>query len=519
MTNPLDLKEFEKKVHLRPLRVEDYPRVIEIQSKSFPGMKTWMPEQFESQIRMFPEGQLGIEVDGKLVASTSNLIVDFSQYSAWHDWKEISDNGFIRNHDPEGDTLYGIEIMVDPEYRGLKLARRLYEARKQIVRERNLFRIIAGGRVPGYGKHAPGMSASEYVKKVISKELYDPVLTTQISNGFVLKGLIPNYLPGDKESCGYATFLEWRNPDYVVDPRKRLVLTHPVRLCVVQYEMRKITSFEEFGTQCEYFVDVASDKKADFVLFPELLTMQLLSCMPTQRPGLAARTLAELTPKYLELFTQLAIKYNINIVGGSQFTMENEKLYNAAYLFRRDGTLARQNKLHITPNERRWWGVSPGSELEVFDTDRGKVAILICYDVEFPELARVAAHKGAQILFVPFNTDDRDGYLRIRYCAQARCVENHVYAAMAGCVGNLPFVENADVHYAQSGVLSPSDVSFARDGIVAESTPNIETVILHDIDLELLKTHRRSGSVLNWKDRRVDLYRIRYGKGDRSIEV
>jgi predicted amidohydrolase len=228
--------------------------------------------------------------------------------------------------------------------------------------------------------------------------------------------------------------------------------------------MRRIRNFDEFATQCRYFADVGSDYKADFLLFPELVTTQLLSCIKVKRPGLAARKLAEFTPRYLELFSQLAIRHNINIIGGSQFTVEDEHLYNVSYLFRRDGRLGKQYKLHVTPSERRWWGVSPGSQVEVFDTDRGKIAILICYDIEFPELSRIAAAKGAQIVFVSFNTDERTAYLRVRYCAQARCIENQLFVAIAGCTGNLPFVQNADIHYAQSGILSPSDICFSRDG-------------------------------------------------------
>ena len=141
--------------------------------------------------------------------------------------------------------------------------------------------------------------------------------------------------------------------------------------------------------------------------------------------------------------------------------MEKRELYIVAYLFRRDGTHAKQYKLHITPSEARWWGVSPGRELEVFDTDRGTIAILICYDVEFPELSRMAVAAGANIFFVPFNTDSRSGYRRVRSCAQARCIENHVYAVLAGPVGNLPFVDGADIHYGQSCVLTPCDIPFA----------------------------------------------------------
>ena len=146
----------------------------------------------------------------------------------------------------------------------------------------------------------------------------------------------------------------------------------------------------------------------------------------------------------------------------------------------------------------------------MFDTDKGKIAIAVCYDIEFPEVARIAVERGAQIIFVPFCTDERYAYLRVRYCAQARCIENHVYVAIAGSVGNLPNVESLGIHYAQSGIFTPSDIPFKRDAIAAECSPNIETVIFEDLDLELLKKHRQSGSVLNWQDRRTDLYEVKY---------
>ncbi len=506
----LNLKNFEKSIVLRQLQQTDYTAVTELQLKCFPQMKPWTLEQFASQISIFPEGQICLIYENKIVASSSSLILDFSLYSDWHSWSEIADQGFIRNHNFNGNTLYGIEIMVDPEFRGMKLARRLYDARKEIAKKYNLMRIILGGRIPGYHKYADQMSAREYVDKVINKHLVDPVLTPQISNGFVLKRLIPDYLKSDQESKGYATFLEWNNLDYVPDTTRKFIPTVPVRICAVQYMMRMIADFEEFEKQCEYFVDVASDYRCDFILFPEIFTTQLLSFLPNERPAAAMRKLSEFTPRYLNLFTSLAVKYNINIIGGSHFTIENENLYNISYLFRRDGTLGKQYKLHITPNEKKWWGVKPGNQLEVFDTDRGKISIQICYDIEFPELSRLAVEKGAQLIFVPFCTDERYSYLRVRYCSQARCVENHVFVAIAGSVGNLPSVENSDIHYAQSALFTPSDIPFTRDAIQAEATPNIETVIIDDVDLELLKKHRQTGSVLNWQDRRNDLYKLTF---------
>jgi predicted amidohydrolase/ribosomal protein S18 acetylase RimI-like enzyme len=508
----LNLKTFEKNLRVRPLRLDDYEGVVALQQKCFPGMETWTRAQLQSQLGHFPEGQIGIEYQGKLVASSSSLILDFELYKDWHNYDDITDNGFIRNHKPDGKTLYGIEIMVDPKYRGLKLARRLYDARKKLAREKNLMRIVVGGRIPGYAAHADAMSPREYIDKVLSKTLFDPILTTQLANGFVLKRLIPGYLTTDRDSKGYAAFLEWANLDYIPDPRQRFVPVAPVRVCAVQYQMRHVKDFDAFAAQCEYFVDVASEYKCDFILFPEMLTTQLLSYLDDKTPAAAVRHLSEFTPRYLDLFTRLALKYNVNIIGGSHFTVEDEDLYNIAYLFRRDGTLGKQYKLHITPTERHWWGVKGGDRVEVFDTDRGKIAIQVCYDVEFPEVSRLAVERGAQIIFVPFCTDERCAYLRVRYCAQARCIENHVYVAIAGSVGNLPHVENLDVHYAQSGIFTPADIPFSRDAIAAECTPNIETVIFQDLDLELLKRHRQSGSVLNWKDRRTDLFEVRYLK-------
>lgn len=517
---PIDLKEYERKVRIRQLTLDDYDALIAMQQRCFPGMLPWARDQIASQLERFPDGQLCIEIDGELAASSCCLILEYEPNMAWHDWKKIADNGYIRNHKPNGTVLYGIEIMVDPEYRGMKLSRRLYDARKELCRTHNLSRMIIGGRIPGYGKHADSMSAREYVEKVIDKSFYDPVLTAQLSNGFALQGLIPNYFPTDSASRGYATFLEWLNLDYTPAAKRRYhASVEPIRLAVVQYQMRTITGFDELAKQCEFFIDVASDYQSDFVLFPELFTTQLLSCVPPSRPGQAARQLAEFTPQYLEFFSDMAVKYNINIVGGSHFVTEGESLHNVSYLFKRDGALGKQYKLHITPSERKWWGVTPGNKVEVFDTDCGRIAILICYDIEFPEIVRIAAQKGAQIIFVPFNTDTRHGYLRVRHCALARCVENHIYVAVSGCTGNLPFVENSDIHYAQSAIFTPADTQFPRDAIAAECSANIETMIIHDVDVETLRTHREAGSVQNWNDRRLDLYKVVYNEDSQSREV
>lgn len=188
--------------------------------------------------------------------------------------------------------------------------------------------------------------------------------------------------------------------------------------------------------------------------------------------------------------------------------LQDGKLYNVGYLCKRDGTSEMYSKLHITPNELAHWGMSGGNTLKTFDTDCGKIGILICYDVEFPELSRLLADEGMQILFVPFLTDTQNGYTRVKHCAQARAIENECYVAIAGCVGNLPKVANMDIQFAQSAVFTPSDFSFPTNGIKAEATPNTEMTLIVDVDVDLLKELHEYGSVKILKDRRTDLYQL-----------
>lgn len=510
----------EKKIRLRKIKKSDYKQITELQLNCFPGMKPWSESQFDNILRIFPQGQLCIVMQNEIVASSSCLIIDFQNYSETSSWSELTDNGNITNHTVNGDTLYGMEIMVNPAFRGMKLSRRLYDARKDLTKHFNLRRILIGGRLPNYIKHVKRLDINDYVSNVIDKKVYDPVLTAQLANGFSLKRILPNYLPNDKESCGYATLLEWTNFSFKSNLVKNKINYSPyVRVSAVQYQMRSIKSFEEFAQQCEYFVDASSDYKSDFVVFPEMFTMQLLSVLGNNKPVNAIRELSKYTEQYIQLFTSLAIKYNINIIGGSHFCIEDESLYNISFLFKRDGTYSKQYKIHITPYETKWWGVKGGNKVEVFDTDKGKVAILICYDIEFPELARIAVSKGAKILFVPFNTDDKRAYLRVRYCAQARCIENQVYTVITGCVGNLPEVDNLDIHFSQSAILTPSDVEFAREAIASEAVPNTETLIYQDLDLNLLERNREMGNAQTWNDRKKGFYTLSYKEGDQTIIV
>ncbi|MED4531117.1 bifunctional GNAT family N-acetyltransferase/carbon-nitrogen hydrolase family protein [Metabacillus fastidiosus] len=510
MSEKLDLSKFEKKMVIRQIEEKDIDDIIQLQAQCFPNMIPWKKSQLESHLDHFPEGQFCAEFEGEIIGSCSSLLINFDEYDDRHTWDDITDNGYITNHNPAGYNLYGIEVMVHPKFRRMKIGHRLYEARKDLARRLNLKSIIIGGRIPNYHKFSEEMSPRDYVNEVMLHNIYDPVLSFQLLNGFTLMRINPDYLPDDKASKKYATLMEWNNIDYQPNTKMYFKTSFPVRICVVQYMMKQINSFEEFAKQCEYYTDVASDAGSDFAVFPEIFTTQLMSFLEEKVPSQAIQKLTEYTEDYIELFTDLAVKYNINIIGGSHVVAEEGRIYNIAYLFRRDGTIEKQYKIHITPNERKWWGVSAGDTVKVFDTDCGKIAIQICYDIEFPELARIATDAGAKIIFTPFCTEDRQGYLRVRYCAQARAVENQIYTVIAGTVGNLPQTENMDVQYGQSAIFAPSDFEFARDGIVGQCNPNIEMVIIGDVDLEILRRQRQSGTVRQLKDRRKDLYSIYY---------
>lgn len=509
----LKKKSKRKKAHklvLRPLQEQDYPSFKRAMDAAYPTLEgAWSEKQYLSQLEHFPEGQLCIEDKGEVIAAAISVVVDYDRYGDNHSYREITGDGYITTHDPNGDTLYGVDIFVHPDYRDLRLGRRLYEARKALCERLNLRRFVAGGRIPGYKKYATDMTPAQYIQQVVNKELHDQVLSFQLANGFHVRHVIKNYEPKDQESAATATLLEWINIQYEHDPRfsKR---RHVVRIGTVQWQMRPAPTFKDLMVQVEYFVDTIAGYKADFVMFPEFFNFPLMVQFNQENPAESIRDLAGYTSRLREEMLTLALEHNINIIAGSVPEYEHKILRNVCYLFRRDGTWERQYKLHITPDELDYWGLQGGDSLRVFDTDAGRIGILICYDVEFPELARFLAEQQMQLLFVPYWTDTKNAYERVRRCAQARAIENECYVIISGSVGNLPNVENMDIQYSQSAVFTPSDYAFPHDAIAAEATPNTEMSLIADLDLQKLETLRHQGSVRNFRDRRLDLYKLEW---------
>lgn len=272
-----------------------------------------------------------------------------------------------------------------------------------------------------------------------------------------------------------------------------------LRVASVQYLMRRLSTFDQFQEQVSALVETAEDYRARLVVFPEYFSAQLLTLGDTKAPMKEqVRKLARQAPRVIEMLRDLAVQYKIHICGGTVPVLdeESDKVYNRCYFFTPSGSAGFQAKLHMTQFEKKEWIVSAGSKLRLFETEFGKVAIAICYDCEFPEVVRAAARAGCHILLVPSCTDDRQGYLRVRYCAHARAIENQMYVIHSCTVGSLPAVPAVSLNYGAASILTPSDFAFSRDGILAEGNENQEMMVIGDINLRTIQDSRSVGTVL-----------------------
>jgi predicted amidohydrolase/GNAT superfamily N-acetyltransferase len=498
-------------ITLQFLKLEDYGDLKQAMIEAYPNIPEpfWKEKQLKALVENFPEGQIVIMIDNEFAGCALSIRVDSNRFDNKHTYKEVTGNYTFNTHTPEGDILYGIDIFIRPKFRGLRLGRRLYDYRKELCERLNLKGILFGGRIPNYHKYSAEITPKEYIDRVRRKEIHDPVLDFQMSNDFHPTRILRGYLEGDKESKEYAVLLEWDNIYYEKPSRKAAVKKKVIRLGLIQWQMRLYKNLDEVMQQAEYFIDAVSGYRADFALFPEFFNAPLMAENNHLSEAEAIRELAEHTAQIVARFSELAIAYNINIITGSMPEIVENHLYNAGYLCKRDGGVERYEKLHVTPDEAKVWGMQGGDTLKTFDTDCGNIGVLICYDVEFPELSRLLANDGMDILFVPFLTDTQNGYSRVRNCAQARAIENECFVAIAGSVGNLPKVHNMDIQYAQSMVFTPCDFAFPTNGIKAEATPNAEMILLADVDIDMLRELNQFGSVRNLRDRRDDLYCVR----------
>lgn len=403
------MQEIEN-VELSYLTLDDYQELKAAMIESYSSSMAdayWKEHQIKTLIDKFPEGQIVIKANNKIAGCALSIIVDSEAFDDKHTYKDITGNYKFDTHDNNGDMLYGIDVFIKPEFRGLRLARRLYDYRKELCERLNLKGIAFGGRIPNYHKYANELTPKQYIEKVRLKEIHDPVFNFQISNDFYPSKILKNYLEGDEHSNDYAVLLKWDNLYYEKKRKKPSINKKVVRLGLIQWQMRPYESLEELMQHAEYFIDAVSGYRSDFALFPEFFNAPLMAENNHLTEPEAIRELAKHTEYIVQKFSNLAISYNINIITGSMPEMIGDTLYNVGYLCRRDGSMDRYEKLHVTPDEAKVWGLQGGSQLKAFDTDCGKIGVLICYDSEFPELSRLLADEGMDILFVPFLTEDR----------------------------------------------------------------------------------------------------------------
>jgi len=278
-----------------------------------------------------------------------------------------------------------------------------------------------------------------------------------------------------------------------------------IRIASLQYFLRPVQTFQQFADQVTALVETAADYRCQLVVFPEYFTVQLLTLGDVKRPiEEQVRDLAAQVGPYRELMARLARLHGLYVLGGTIPVPDDETddVYNQAFFFAPSGSFGVQGKLHMTRFENEEWKVKARNGLRVFETAFGRVAITICYDVEFPEIARAAAHAGAHVLLVPSCTDDRQGFLRVKYCAHARAIENQMYVVVSHTVGSLPMMPAVHLNYGQAAILTPSDFPFSRDGILAEGNPNQEMMVIGELNLRTIEESRTTGTVLPLLDSR-----------------
>ncbi len=276
-----------------------------------------------------------------------------------------------------------------------------------------------------------------------------------------------------------------------------------VRVAVLQYMLHPIERWEQFARQTADQARAAAENGCRVLVFPEYFTLQLIALGDPSRPVAdLLRGVAELTPRFVELMTDLATRHGLYIAAGSipAVAPGDGGLFNDAHVFGPTGGHAVQGKLCLTRWEAEHWGMRPRQGLHVFEADFGRFAVAVCYDVEFPELMRAAARAGCELLLVPSFTNDRQGFYRVRYCAQARAVENTLYVAHACTMGAPPPVLAMAPNYGVASLLTPSDFPFARDGVLAEGEPGLEMMVCGDLDFEMLRDSRENGTVRPLRD-------------------
>lgn len=271
-------------------------------------------------------------------------------------------------------------------------------------------------------------------------------------------------------------------------------------LAAAQYPVEALADWQAYAAKLESWVAEAAAGGAALALFPEYGAMELASLDPQTMGSLPGSLafVASLLPQVDALHAQLAARFGLHIVAASAPAREADGRYvNRARLFTPQGAIGAADKQIMTRFEREQWGVSSGNPLPLFETALGRIGVLICYDSEFPLLARALVQAGAELLLVPSCTDSLHGFWRVRIAAQARALEGQCYVAQSPTVGTAPWSPAIDENHGAAAIVGPPDGPFPDDGIVAQGQVDTSGWTFAEIDLTRVRQLRENGGVLN----------------------
>lgn len=418
-----------------------------------------------------PHGVLEARRNGVVVARAFSVRGPRSWLTERPSWERVSDGGLARNDDPDGEVIW---------IHGLQATTAFEDGDRAAVLEAFVAHLTRlRGQTVAVAVEA-GVAAA--VQRVLG-----PVTALPI----------PGHFPGEQ---GRVDAVLLTHPGQVSRP-------HPaepdhVRIAAVQATLRAATSIEEPFARHAAAVADAARRGAQIVLFPELLTTEWLALDRSSVDLHAAiRAIDEHRTIYLTRFSEFARLHGVAIVAGTHYTRNGSELENVAYAFEPDGSVHVQPKLHPTPYEAETYGLLPSQGVRPLRLGGVRCAIVVCYDAEFPEVARAARAGGAEVLLVPYNTELAAGHHRVRRAASARAVENQMYVVTAGAVGRFEHRFDVEDHYAASAAFAPSDHGFPDDGVLAELAPNAADLLVVDLDLARLRSSLRTGAVRPWLDR------------------
>ncbi|WP_449433319.1 nitrilase-related carbon-nitrogen hydrolase [Pseudomonas putida] len=288
-----------------------------------------------------------------------------------------------------------------------------------------------------------------------------------------------------------------------------------LKVSVAVFKIHRYSQFSEYAEHVESFVSQARDAGSRVILFPEFLPMGLLWTAPgaadidnTKVSEFYRRVLTPFLAPHIALMTRLAQAYGIYIIGGSFWHEEEGRGFNSGYIFNPDGSHIRQHKVHMTRGERAIT-TTGGNQLNVFKIDGVKCGMIICYDLQYPELTRHYASEGVEVLFVPTLTDER-GTWREWHSGHARALENQMFVCVSVLVGDLGIPYDYPARCTgQAYVACPIDNKFmVEDGTYAVSDIHDEGLLNTELDVAMLRLSRERGEVRQLRDRRPEVYAI-----------